>query len=430
MSENIFFVDDEVHVLRSLMRLFLDEEYDIKAFESPVRALDALERDGAAVVVSDHRMPEMEGPVFLEKVQAASPDTVRLILTGYADLEAAVSAINQGHVYRYLNKPWDEGEMKSAVGNALDLFRGTRQNKQLVEATKNQNEALLECKENLEKKVEERTRQVRALLYRVKKGFSETIKVFSDQIEIFNPTLGEHVTRVAEFSRKMAERHGLEENSVRLTEISARLHDIGLIGLPRRLFSRGYNKLDKHEQALLAQNPVIGYEFLNRFDELKEISFIVRSFRENYDGTGYPDGLKQDIIPLEARIIRLANDFDILVYRKNATSEEAVRILQAGCGSKYDPDVMPLLMDVLQTESPFPEKTGKVLPLQDVRPGMILVKPVKTGSGRPLLTEGMEITEALLEKLHNFHRVDPIVDLIYVAEKPRHQDLKSKQKDI
>jgi response regulator RpfG family c-di-GMP phosphodiesterase len=118
---------------------------------------------------------------------------------------------------------------------------------------------------------------------------------------------------------------GLEANSIELTETAALLHDIGLIGFSRKLMDKEYNQLEKQEWAHLSLNPVIAYDFLNKIDDLGDVSVIVRSVHEAFDGSGYPDRLKGDEIPIEARIIRLANDYEILIDKKKATKREALK---------------------------------------------------------------------------------------------------------
>lgn len=415
MGDKILFVDDEIQVLKSLKRLLMDEPYEVLASDSPATALKMLEQNEVAVVVSDQRMAEMQGTLFLEKVKGLCPDTVRMILTGYADFDAAMAAINRGNVYRFIAKPWDDAELKLALKNAVSHFKLLSENKRLHELTKRQNGELRDLNMNLEKKIEERTTQVKLLYKKLRGSFHELIRVFVDLMELFNPWLGGHVKRVASVAKEIAAQQGLEENSIQLVEASALLHNIGLIGLPRNMLEKKDEELNELELALIKQHPVIGHTMLNRIEDLKQVSVIVRSVHENFDGTGYPDGLKNEIIPEEARIVRVANDYDTFVNKMDLPKSKALERLQLRSGYEYDPFVVMKLLEVLRHFQPERDK-HMTLPLRGLAAGMVLARGIKTKSGRLLMSEGTKIQEAHLEKLANLTRIDPVVDLVYVLK--------------
>ncbi|MEA3361125.1 MAG: response regulator [Thermodesulfobacteriota bacterium] len=413
MSEKVIFVDDEKHILKSLERLFMDEPYEISTMNSPFEALEMMEKNEVAVVVSDQRMPEMEGTAFLGKVRKKWPNTVRMMLTGYADLEAAMAAINQGNVYRFISKPWDETELKLAVKNAFVHYNLLSENKRLFKLTKSQNEELQKLNKGLEIKVEERTREIKGLLEELEKSFYKSIRVFMSLMELFNPSLGSHAKRVSVVSMEIAKQFGMDKKYIELIEISALLHDIGLIGLPRTIFEKSEKELTKHEIALIKQHPELGHATLIAIDRLKDASVLVLSHHENFDGKGYPKGLKNEEIHLGARIIRAADDFDNLINKNGMTRNSALDRLKARSGYEYDPQVVFKLIDSLDS---FKQETEKerVIQLSDLQPGMIIARPIKTNSGRLLLAQDAEIQNIHIEKLAKFHQVDPIVDRIYV----------------
>jgi signal transduction histidine kinase len=161
MKKKIMFVDDEVNVIRSLKWLFSDEPYQFCGFTSPMEALEALCRDEYAVVVADHRMDEMLGTEFLEKVKEQFPDTVRIIATAYADMEVTINAINRGGVFRFLFKPWDDGELKQTIGNALAHYDLLTENRRLITILKAQNEELSTVNRRLLKSVEVGSNEIR-----------------------------------------------------------------------------------------------------------------------------------------------------------------------------------------------------------------------------------------------------------------------------
>ncbi|NOX26378.1 MAG: response regulator [Deltaproteobacteria bacterium] len=158
----ILFVDDETNILRALRRLFIDEDYDVQTATSGKEALEMITGGlQPTVIVSDQRMPAMGGAEFLARTREIVPDSVRMVLTGYADINAAVRAINQGGIYRYILKPWNDDDLKLAVHGALQSYNLVQENRQLTEELTEKNRELGQLNAQLEKKVEERTLELR-----------------------------------------------------------------------------------------------------------------------------------------------------------------------------------------------------------------------------------------------------------------------------
>ena len=157
----ILCVDDEANVLKSLRRLFLDEDYEILTAESGKEGLALLEqRQSVQVVISDYRMPEMDGVAFLKEVHERWPETVRIVLSGYADTAAVVAAINEGQVYKFIPKPWNDDELKVAIAKAVERYFLVQANNQLNEELRQANDELSRIAVQLEEKVAERTEEL------------------------------------------------------------------------------------------------------------------------------------------------------------------------------------------------------------------------------------------------------------------------------
>ena len=157
----VLFVDDEVNILKTLRRLFLDEDYDLHVACGGQEALDLIESGvSPTVIVSDQRMPGMGGAEFLEKAKVLVPDSIRMVLTGYADINAAVAAINLGGIYRYIMKPWNDDDLKLTVHDAIEHYNLIQLTRSLTLELKEKNEALAELNRDLEKKVELRTKEI------------------------------------------------------------------------------------------------------------------------------------------------------------------------------------------------------------------------------------------------------------------------------
>jgi response regulator RpfG family c-di-GMP phosphodiesterase len=163
-------VDDERNVLRALERIFMDDDYEILTACSGEEGLELLQAaPQVQVVISDYRMPGMNGVEFLKEVYRAHPKSVRIVLSGYADTAAVVAAINEGQIYKFIPKPWNDDELRMTVVKALESFRIQQRNEELAEELRVRNEELRDLNSNLERLVYDRTSQLSrhndALLY-------------------------------------------------------------------------------------------------------------------------------------------------------------------------------------------------------------------------------------------------------------------------
>jgi CheY-like chemotaxis protein len=158
----VLFVDDEPNILKTLRRLFMDEEYDVRTAGNGMEALNLIEGGLLpTIIISDQRMPEMGGAEFLAKASRLVPDSIRMVLTGYADINAAVSAINQGGIYRYILKPWNDDDLKLTVREALIHFNLVQENRSLTQELAEKNQSLAQINEQLEEMVRVRTQELR-----------------------------------------------------------------------------------------------------------------------------------------------------------------------------------------------------------------------------------------------------------------------------
>jgi len=264
-------------------------------------------------VVSDQRMPNMQGIELLEKVKMISPPTVKILLTGYADLATAVRAINSGEVFRFIQKPWQDSELKELVEDAIRRFT-------LQRSLAGADEAML--------------------------------LALAETIELKDPLTQGHCKRVAQYAMQMAERLSISNERMRCIRAGAWLHDCGKIGVPEAVLNHA-GMLDDSAMELVKNHPQWGAEVVRLADMAPEIINIVLCHHEHYDGTGYPRQLSGDAIPLEARIVAIADMYDAVTtdrpYRGKRTHAEAVAILRQEQGRALDPVLTQLFIEMLGT---------------------------------------------------------------------------------
>lgn len=419
MENTVLLVDDERNILNSLTRVFRKDGYNILTAEGGAEGLELIRANKVSIVISDHRMPVMEGVEFLSRVKEASPETIRFMLTGYADIKAVMSAINKGEVYRYITKPWNDDELRSAVREALEHYNLTAENRRLTELIKGQNAQLVDLNKNLESKVEQKTRKI-------KENFFAFVKIFSNLMELFDQNAGGHSKRVGAMSRAMVLKMQFDEADADLIETAALLHNIGLIGIPRDLLERDEDSLNEDEKALLRHNPALSQDLLSHIDTLKQAGIIIRGQMERFDGRGYPDGLKKEELHIGSRILAVCKSYDTLKNgRRKLPLAEIVKWLKDESGTRFDPEVVDEFIgllaewreDEISGMSPDQRAAYERISLKDMRSGMVLAGPIVTNKGRLLVTKGTVLTEVLIDKVLKFHQLDPVVEHIYVVAK-------------
>jgi len=274
-NHTILFVDDEANILSSLTRLFRKEQYHILTADNARDAIAYFKDNNISLVISDQRMPQVTGVQLLERVRNISPDTIRIMLTGYADIKAAMAAINRGEVYRFIGKPWNDDDIKLVVKQALEQLDLKLENERLADLTERQNRDLISLNSSLEQKVEERTAQL-------EQSFYTFIRICADLIELFSPSLGGHSKRTAALAGEIAVKTGMERQEVELMETAALLHDIGLIGIPKYIISKNRGAMTEAELSLYMQHPAQGQETLARSPGLKQAGVLIRSHHESW----------------------------------------------------------------------------------------------------------------------------------------------------
>jgi response regulator RpfG family c-di-GMP phosphodiesterase len=363
MSEKIHVlcVDDEPRILEGL-ELNLRRHFRVSTAANGQSGLRIVDSDPPAVVVSDMRMPEMDGAAFLSQVKERSPNTVRLLLTGYTDIESAIAAVNHGQVFRFLTKPCSAQVLLAAVLAAAEQNRLITAERVLLEQT-----------------------------------LHGSIKTLTDILSLTNPLAFGRALRLKQQSAELVAALGLPMSWQ--IEVAAMLSQIGCVTLLPATYEKLYygRPLSNEESEMVQHLPEVTVQLLESIPRLEGVRAILRAQASNFDGSGAAVGApKGEAIPLGARVLKIVGDYDVLESAGN-DSDVAAGTLQARRG-RYDPH---LLDAFIRRKTSGPARGLVELPLTGIRPGMFLAQGVTSTSGLLLVARGQEVTVGLMHRLRN-----------------------------
>ncbi|MEW6739764.1 MAG: HD domain-containing phosphohydrolase [Nitrospirota bacterium] len=312
MNDSVLFVDDEANVLNSLKRLFMDSDIRIMTAMNAFEAMDILNNNSISVIVSDNRMPGMTGIELLQNAKDISPDSVRILITAYADMKSAIDAINKGEVYKFITKPWNDHDFKEIVFNALHRY-------DFIKSCRRADEA--------------------------------TLLSLAQTIELKDPYTRGHCDRVANYAVRLAEALGLSGEKQKNIRYGSWLHDCGKIGVPEAILNNN-GPLSPEQMEIVKNHSRWGAD-VARLAQLPEaVINIILYHHERYDGKGYPLGLKGSNIPIEARIVTVADTYDALTsdrpYRDKVAHGTAVEFLTKFKGQFFDPEVVDAFLKLME----------------------------------------------------------------------------------
>ena len=350
-SFKILCVDDEPNILSALRRMFMLVGLVVEEANSGAEALQKLDQQEFHLVLSDMQMPEMNGAEFLAQVRQRYPKVMRLMLTGTADLKAAISAINEGEIYRYLTKPWNDEEVVSTIKSALERCALVRERDNLLELTKQQNKSLAEMVNTLEEKVKERTAELSSSYDELRGSYIASVKAYSTLIGLRDSALLAHSKSVADLAVRMAKAANCSQNDTQDIYIAGLLHDIGKIGLSDETLRNLSNGVGGYSKKLYEAHAKAGHDCLSGLYEMERIALYISAHHERFDGSGFPNGLKGEAIPLGGRILAVVEAYEEVQIKKKdveqLSSRDAALLINDYSGTAFCPEVCQLLLKVL-----------------------------------------------------------------------------------
>jgi len=359
MAEKILLVDDEPNVLDGYRRT-LGREFTLETAVGGQEALALMEKAPYAVVVSDMRMPGMDGVQLLSRVKTQSPDTIRVMLTGHADMETAINAINEGSIFRFLNKPVTKDMMAKTLTSALVQYRLVTAEKQLLEQT-----------------------------------LSGALQVLTEVLSLVNPAAFSRAARARRYIHHVVT--SMKLGNPWQYEVAAMLSQLGCVTLAPETIDAVYkgDTLSPEEQAQYDSHPNVAYQLLSKIPRLEPIAWMIRHQNRavsQSENTELPD------IRKGAEVLRLVLEYE------QATHQGASRTEAAHTLARQNSEMGPEFFAALVALDPNAEE-GQVkrCSIDELYAGMIIQQDVQTNGGSLLVSTGQEVTPTVISKLKNFH---------------------------
>ena len=374
MTQKILFVDDDPKILKGVVRQF-EDIFDLETANGPEDALELLENsEPFAVVVTDMRMPGMNGIQLLREIRRRSKDTVRMLLTGFADLESTIEAVNEGNIFRFLSKPCAPNVLEKAIRNGLEQHRLVHAEKELLEGT-----------------------------------LHGSIKVLSEVLSLVNPLAFGRTSLVQRIAMSIGEELKLQD--MWDLKIASLLFPLGCITVSESALEcvlRG-NPVPKSEEAAFSQHALLARNMLKNIPRLESVAEIVAYQDQGFDGSGLPltNSRIGEEIPLGARILKAASDFEIGIKRAG-DAPTAMALLKENL-AQYDPDVIEGLASSLRNG--LCQSESYEIAILHIQPGMVLATDIRGKNGNLIIAKGQSITESNRQRLTTMNENGTIGDV-------------------
>ena len=428
VKPTLLLVDDEESILNSLRRLLRGQPYEVLLATSGAQALEIMAQQPIDLVMSDARMPNMDGATLLAYIHQHYPDTLRIMLTGYADPSAIIKAINEGQIHRYISKPWHDEEMLLTLRQSLAYQHSERERLRLVQEAWDQNEKLKQLNATLEKHVAARTSELQQTADMLDLAYEELKRSYVTGTEVFSllanlrlPPAKQTNRQIIELVRVYCKLHGLDEGTSRDLTMAAALYNIGKLSWTDSMMSTPSDLLHHNDRERYRGYPKQSESLLMTLDPMKDAARLILHHQERWDGSGFPDRLKGEAIPFGSRLLKLAVDFIELqrglILERQMNSDEALVYIRQYAGRLYDPELVEDFIQVCATylsDVTLADPMVKVLTTRELAAGMILARNLNADNGMLLLNAGKVLNGPLVEKLIAFEAMEGAKYSIFV----------------
>lgn len=423
MKSAVLLVDDEESILNSLRRLLRSQPYEVVLATSGAQALEIMATRPIDLVMSDARMPGMDGATLLAEVHRLYPTTSRILLTGYADLTTIIKAINDGQIHRYISKPWNDEELQLVLQQTLDHQR-------LERLTLEQNDQLKALNATLEKRVTARTAELQQTADMLDLAYDELKRSYVTGTEVFSLLANLRLPKDKQTNRALIElirvycaAQAMDEASTRDLTMAAALYNIGKLSWTDSMMVAPSDKLHSTDRALYREYPTQSESLLMTLEPMKDAARIIRHHQERWDGSGFPDHLKADAIPPGSRLLKLAVDFielqKGLILERHLNSDEALLYIRKYAGRLYDPELVEDFVQACATflsDVTLGDPTVKVLTTRELEAGMVLARNLNADNGMLLLNAGKVLNLPLVDKLIAFEAMEGAKYSVFIKQ--------------
>lgn len=424
----VLLVDDEESILNSLRRLLRGQPYDVLLATSGAQALEIMAQQPIDLVMSDARMPNMDGATLLALIHQHYPDTVRIMLTGYADPSAIIKAINDGQIHRYISKPWHDEEMLLVLRQSLAYQHSERERLRLVQETWDQNQELKLLNITLDKRVASRTAELQQTADMLDLAYEELKHSYVTGTEMFSllanlrmPPAKQTNRQIIELVRVYCKLHDLDEGTSRDLTMAAALYNIGKLSWTDNMMTAPADLLHHNDRERYRNYPKQSESLLMTLDPMKDAARLILHHQERWDGSGFPDRLKGEAIPVGSRLLKLAVDFIELqrglILERQMNSDEALVYIRSYAGKLYDPEMVEDFIKVCAaylSDVSLADPMVKVMTTRELAAGMVLARNLNADNGMLLLNAGKVLNGPLVEKLIAFEAMEGAKYSIFV----------------
>ncbi|MCP3951225.1 MAG: response regulator [Desulfobacterales bacterium] len=382
---NILLADDDQVTLRLLEKHIQSWDHNVFAAQNGLDAWDIASTTELDLVITDWNMPGLDGLELCQRIRNADlPGYVYLIIVSAKDSNQDIVTGLRGGIDDYITKPFDFNVLQERIETGARIV-------------------------TLERKL-------RSKYDIIEKNYYQTIRMFSNLIEVFNEDLGGHCRRVAKTALKMAKRHPqLDENDYPLIEAGGLLHDIGMVGFPNHMLFKKTTELAGDEMRLYKSHPVQGEIIVKEIEFLRPLSKIIRSHHEQVNGRGFPDGLSDEQIPLPVKIISTASAYDSLIHKWRFSFEEVPERLMLQKGYQLDPEIVDLVLEInVENMRAEIKRNSTKVSLENIAEGMVLAENIRRNTGTLLMPVETVITAATLEKILKYSELGTIGNTVMV----------------
>lgn len=379
MDEKILIVDDDLNALAGFRRN-LSAYFNLYTAPSAAEAFTIIEKHGPfAVIVSDYKMPYMDGNEFLKKVKDLFPETVRMMLTGYAEIKIAIDAINDDNVFRFLTKPCNTDLLIKNIKSGIEQYRLITAEKELLEKT-----------------------------------LKGSINVLIDILSLLNPQIFNTANKLKQMAKNIATKLRLKNTWG--IEIATLLSQIGCIAIPQNILEKKFSgsKLTEDEENLFNTYPQIGKQILAHIPRLEEVSKIISYQLHDFSNNNiHQKFLHNENLLMATKILNVLINFDLLL-KSGKSEQEALELMRKS--NKFDSTILAALDAELA--GIYDGLTLLSVELEELKVGVILAEDIKDEDGKVLITKGSEISQASLSRLINYSKfgkiITPIKILVYL----------------